>query len=178
MRTSRRKILLINKPFQWRMAFYVCSWVVALSFIYPLIVYNIFDFFIRYAESDPRGPQLAMLKQSRNDILILLGLLEFTFFALTLLVTLFLAHRIAGPLHKLKMLFAKVRDGDLSNDLQLRKSDHFKDVAQEYNLMLEQLRKRIAATTSYIEVAKNHSNEEGKKHLDSALKVLAGLPLE
>lgn len=157
------------------MALYVCSWVVALSFIYPLLVYNLFDFFIRYAEMDPHGPNLHLLKNARTDFLVLMGILQATYLLLTLLVSLFLAHRIAGPLHKLKILFGKVKEGDLSDDLHLRKHDHFKDVAQEYNLMLEALRQRTAATASYIEAAKEHSNEEAKKKLDHALKALAGL---
>lgn len=178
MSNYQRKILLINKPFQWRMALFVCSWVVALSFIYPLLVYNLFDFFIRYAEMDPNGPNLTVLKNARVDFLVLLGILQGTFLLLTLLVSLFLAHRIAGPLHKLKILFSKVRGGDLSDDLRLRKYDHFKDVALEYNLMLESLRQRTSAAASYIEAAKEHSNEEAKKKLDYALKALAGLSAE
>lgn len=178
MRTYQRKILLINKAFQWRMALYICSWVVALSFIYPVIVHNLFDFFIRYAEIDPAGPKLSFLKGARQDILVLLLMLQGTYFLLTLFVSLFLAHRVAGPIHKLKALFRKVKAGDLSDDLRLRKYDHFKDLAFEYNEMVEALRKRVTATVVAVEAAKQNSNEEGKKQLEQALKVLAGLPIE
>ena len=171
----RRKVFLINKPFQWRMAVYVCSWVAALSFIYPMIISNLFDFFIRYAELDPTGPNLASIKQTRKDILVLLMVLQGTFFLLTLLVSLFLAHRIAGPIYKIKLLLGKIKGGDLSEELHLRKYDHFKDLGDEYNAMLAALRSRNGAVLQHIEAAKAHTNEKGNLELDNALKAMSGL---
>jgi hypothetical protein len=42
MAAYKRSIILINKDFQFRFSFYVCSWLIALSFVYPLIIANVF----------------------------------------------------------------------------------------------------------------------------------------
>ncbi|MGZ3688938.1 MAG: hypothetical protein ACXVBW_11590, partial [Bdellovibrionota bacterium] len=97
----RRSIFLINKPFQLRFAFYVCSWIFGLSICYPFIIYNLFDYFIRYLSVDPNGPGLNTLNQMRHDLLWLLFLLELVFVSFTFLLSIFLSHKIAGPLYKL-----------------------------------------------------------------------------
>jgi nitrogen fixation/metabolism regulation signal transduction histidine kinase len=136
----RRSIFLINKNFQLKFAFFVCSWLFALSLVYPLIIHNLFEYFARYAELDPTGPPLAALKATRKDILVLLVLLECVFLGVTFLISIFISHRIAGPLYKLQNAFETARTGNLDQTLFFRKKDHFHEIAQSFNEMLEGLR--------------------------------------
>lgn len=172
MPPARRRIFLVNKPFQFRLAFYVCSWLVALSFIYPWIIHNLFDYFVRYVSMDPMGPELAGLFQTRQEIVLLLVATQAGFLALTFLVSLFLAHRVAGPLHKLKLFFAKVRAGDMTEDLFFRQKDHFKDVAADYNDMMAGLRQRIDASAARVRQAAQKSSPEVRAELEAALQLL------
>ena len=123
----RRNIFLINKKFQFRFAFYVCSWLVALSFVYPLIVHSLFEYFVRYAMLDPTGPSIDSLQGTRKEILTLLVALQVIFLVVTFLISIFMSHRIAGPLHKLSRFFADARDGKLEQKLFFREKDHFQD---------------------------------------------------
>src|SRR5690242_13084344 len=97
----RRSIFLINRRFQLRFAFYVCSWLVALSFVYPFIIANLFDYFIRYMALDPMGPAMSAVLRTRHDLLSLLVIMQVIFLSLGFLISIFMAHRIAGPLYKL-----------------------------------------------------------------------------
>src|SRR4051812_17389216 len=98
--SRNRKIFLINKPFQIRFSFYVCSWLIALSLVYPLIISNLFEYFMRYMALDPLGPSVQSLEQIRRDLLILIGILQIILISVTLLISIFMSHRIAGPLFK------------------------------------------------------------------------------
>src|SRR5690242_20117115 len=97
----RRGIFLINKRFQLRFALYVCSWLAVLSLAYPLIISNIVEYFIHYLAQDPMGPGLAVLEKTKTEAGMLLWIMEFIFLSLAFIISIFMSHRIAGPLYKL-----------------------------------------------------------------------------
>jgi len=49
----------------------------------------------------------------------------------------FLTHKIAGPLHKLKNHLREIREGAPITALSFREGDHFHDVAEEVSLFLD-----------------------------------------
>jgi methyl-accepting chemotaxis protein len=149
----RRSIFLINKPFQFRFSLYVCSWLVALSFIYPLIVQSLFDFVFKYMARDPAGPPVEALLNTRREVLTLLIALEVVFLLFSFLISIFMSHRIAGPLYKLSMFLKKAKGGDYSEDLYFRKADHFLELATEYNEMNQATKKRLALNSKAIAAA-------------------------
>ena len=51
----------------------------------------------------------------------------------------FISHRIAGPMHHFEMSARAIRDGDLSVNFNVRKSDEMKDVAGDLEKMVESL---------------------------------------
>lgn len=140
MAPHRRSLFLINRPFQLRFALYVCSWLFALSVVYPLIIYSLFDFFTRYLARDPNGPLVSNVVSMRQEVILLLVFFQIVFLVITFMISIFVSHRIAGPLYKLKNFFRQNTDGKLSPELRFRKGDHFTDIAEEYNEMLGNLR--------------------------------------
>jgi methyl-accepting chemotaxis protein len=136
----KRKIFLINKPFQFRFSLYVCSWLFAISFVYPLVVYNLFEYFLHYMTLDPNGPTLEAIQGVKKDVIYLLVFFQLAFLALTFLISVFMSHRIAGPLFKLRSFFKMNGNGKLSPEVYFRKSDHFQEVAAEYNQMMNAIR--------------------------------------
>jgi methyl-accepting chemotaxis protein len=136
----KRKIILINRPFQFRFSLYVCSWLFAISFVYPLIVYNLFEYFTHYMTMDPNGPTLEAIQAVKHNVIYLLVFFQIAFLALTFLISVFMSHRIAGPLFKLKQFFRMNGKGKLSPEIYFRKSDHFQDIADEYNHMMGTIR--------------------------------------
>lgn len=175
----RRRIILIDKKFQFRFAFYIVSWLFALSLIYPLLISNLFDFFMKYASMDPNGPTVSALTRTRQELLTVLILLQVVFVLVTLLISIFLSHRVAGPVYKLKMFLTKAKEGQLRDRLQFRKADHFMEVADLYNEMtagllglIEKDRERIAQAIQALERTSAQVPADGKKAFEEALNQL------
>ncbi len=71
----------------------------------------------------------------------LIIILPLVFLVLSAIV-IFISHRIAGPLFRLKMFMRKVGEGDLSVKLSFRNYDAIHDVADCFNEMVQNLRKK------------------------------------
>lgn len=115
------------------------------------------------------GPNLATLKAIRDDLTSFLVLMQVVFISTLLVLSVFVSHRIAGPLYKLKKFMEGAKDGDLSEELGFRKADYFHELSGSYNGLRETLlkdRARLAEAIDYL--------EKGEK--DPALKILKTLP--
>lgn len=168
MAQYRRSIFLINKKFQLRFCFIVCTWLLVLSVVYPTIIYNLFNFFIQYVEMDPMGPAVANLNATRKEMVILLVVFHALYIGVTFLLTVFLTHRVAGPLFKLSRFFQEAKDGNLRDDLFFRKGDYFKDLAEQYNQMMSAIKARAnggAAPSS----ASTHAIRSAIEEIERAL---------
>lgn len=138
----KRANFLINKKFQLKFAFYVCSWIFALSMVYPLIIYNIFEYFLQMVSqgADAHGViTVEKIKAVENQVLLLLGILQLLFLGITFMLSIFLSHRIAGPLYKLKKSMEEVARGNLDLRITFRKNDHFMDMQDTFNDMIQHL---------------------------------------
>jgi signal transduction histidine kinase len=62
-------------------------------------------------------------------------------FAFIIFSGLFLSHRVAGPLHRLKKHMNDVIEGKSTKNVSFREKDFFLDVAETYNRQLEHLLK-------------------------------------
>lgn len=51
-------------------------------------------------------------------------------------------HRSAGPVHRVRAHIRRVTEGDLDCPVVLRKKDHFKELADDFNQMLDSLDRR------------------------------------
>lgn len=135
----KRKIILINKSFQLKMSFILTSWILALAFIYPSIVFFIFE---RLAESitHPRLEEVSLLIQEQNEIIFSRTILLYICFGvLTFLLSLFVSHKIAGPLYKLNNAMNAVTEGSQDQKIFFRNSDYFKELAESFNQMLDKV---------------------------------------
>jgi len=138
MSASRSRIL-INNRFQLKFSLYITTWLFILSMVYPVIIYFIFDFFIHYAEKKVADSSVQLLVQLKGEILWYLVAFQAIFLVVTFLISLFVSHRIAGPLFKLKNYMSKAKEGKLQEHLKFRKNDHFPEMADEYNEMVNSL---------------------------------------
>ncbi|MCM2322377.1 MAG: hypothetical protein NDJ90_03855 [Oligoflexia bacterium] len=172
MATYRRRIYLVDKKFQFRLSLYVSAWVVALSFVYPLVVYNVFEFFIQFALATPMGPEIELLRQTRKEVLWLLIGSGVTFVLLTFFSSLFLAHRIAGPIYKFRMYLNKAKAGNYNEPLSFRRWDHFQYLATDYNELIAGLRGKMDQATAGIEKALVSASPENRQELEKALAAL------
>jgi nitrogen fixation/metabolism regulation signal transduction histidine kinase len=152
---------------------------IALSLVYPLIIANLFDYLIAIMSNDPMAPQVAGLLETRDTILWLLIGMQVLLTAIIFIISIFMSHKIAGPLFKLKRYFKEARDGNISQELRFYEKDYFQDLVPEYNAMMEAIRGRnekitMAVDKSFhlIKTALKRANPEIRKDLESALKIL------
>lgn len=130
----KRSIFLINPTFQLSFSLIVCSIIFISSLVYPIIL---MDFFTSIGV---RFPELAAnMKLAQNDLLIFLATIQFIFISMVFIMFIFMTHKIAGPMHKLKNHLANIRQGQPITPLTFRDGDHFHDVAEEVSLFLETL---------------------------------------
>ncbi|OFZ21787.1 MAG: hypothetical protein A2X94_08455 [Bdellovibrionales bacterium GWB1_55_8] len=172
MAGAQRGIFLINRKFQVRFAIFVCGWLLALSFIYPVIVYNMFEYFA----GQMSGAAADRINKTGREILILLGMFQVIFLVLTFLISIFISHRIAGPIYKLRKFMEEARNGVLRDDLSFRKKDHFSEIAGDYNDMIRSMRSQIerrkqaiAATILQIERLLPDASDEQRRSLETLL---------
>ena len=93
------------------------------------------DFF---TELMTRFPSLQQnMKLAQTDLIIFLGGIQLVFITMVFIMFIFLTHKIAGPMHKLKNHLLGIRQGKPISPLTFRNGDHFHDVAEEVSLFLE-----------------------------------------
>lgn len=61
----------------------------------------------------------------------------------TIVVTLFVSHRIAGPSYRFKKVLGSLGEGDFSLSCKIRPKDSLKDVAVAFNDMIGQTQKKL-----------------------------------
>lgn len=179
---NRRRITVIDKKFQIRFASYMCLWIVALCFIYPFIIKSLFDYFFRLTAHDPMGPDLDSLYRVRKEVITLLLLTEAAFLTMTFMLVIFVSHRIAGPLYKLRQAMAAFASGDLRFPLKFRTKDYFQNIADDFNRMVGQIRDRsrhdaemVAVALSRVSTASDKGTDEVRLELEPALAILRKL---
>ncbi len=77
-----------------------------------------------------------LIKASITPLVIIVPII----FVIMSVIVIFISHRIAEPLVRLKQCMEKVGQGDFSTRLQFRKRDAIDDVADSFNEMVENLK--------------------------------------
>jgi len=133
MAKHERKIILINKPFQFKISGYVAVIFFVMSLIYPFTIYENFQLIAaQYQDNaDILNLQKLMLLISVIMPLIMSAIIFFSM--------LFITHKIAGPIYKLKKSIIEYRQGFPIEKVVLRDGDHFTDLVTEFNFLVEKI---------------------------------------
>jgi methyl-accepting chemotaxis protein len=97
---------------------------------------SIVDFTMDYG----RGPTgMELLVASVRPLTIILPVV----FVVLAVMVVFISHRIAGPLYRLKQYMEKIENGDYSVTLKFRQNDAIHDVADSFNRMVAGIRHKF-----------------------------------
>ncbi len=110
--------------------------------IYPIIIYSIFEYFLNILQSGQvinAVVDVEKVKTLQNQMLLLLGVLQLLVLSITFILSLFLSHRIAGPLYKLRKSMDELGKGNLDLRITFRKNDHFVELQDTFNDMVQNL---------------------------------------
>lgn len=140
MRGNKRKIYFIEKKFQAQFIVKFCLLVILGSLMAGALLY----LFSSKATTVSFENTKAVVKSTSDFILpILIQTIVIVFPIVaffTILLTLFISHKIAGPLFRFKKELKTIEKGDLASDFRLRARDQLKDLAAALSDMKKGLR--------------------------------------
>lgn len=138
---SRRKIYLINKPFQYSFIIFSCTVsLLSLCTFYFAILYFFWSFeqrginlgippehiFFRY---------IAEEKIAMNNIFIVASIIVL---AITTLGALVLSHRVAGPLYRLRQHLHQISSMQTLKTVKFRRGDFFRELEESFNFFIKE----------------------------------------
>jgi hypothetical protein len=128
----KRSTFLIDPKFQLRFSIVISTMFILGSLVYAFVVYDFMS---------DLGNQYALTKlgvtEGAKSFLIFMIPFQFLLTALVILTSIFLTHKVAGPLYKLKNHLIHIREGEPISPLEFRTGDNFQDVAEEVSLFLD-----------------------------------------
>jgi signal transduction histidine kinase len=142
----KRSTFLINPSFQLKFSLIVCSIIFLSTLVYPVII---FDFFNVFVAQNPSAVQNVV--NTQRNLIIFLFVVQLIITTLVFIVFIFLTHKIAGPMFKLKNHLASIREGNPITPLTFRNGDYFADVAEEVSLFLDTVAHNQESDFAYIE---------------------------
>ena len=133
-----RRIFVINPKFQYKFCFIICSLVFLGSLVYPLTIYELFEYIFDLAQKlQSSGTVMAdsvdKYKAQRASLTLYLILTQLGFIGLVFIFCIFISHKIAGPMYKLTKYLEDIRNGGEIKPLFFRDTDQFSEIAEDIN---------------------------------------------
>ena len=141
---NRRKNYFIKKKFQTKFILKFCMLVVLTALISAFMIYHFSSQSVTTVFENSR----LTIKPSTEFImpgLILSSLISVIIIGIaTIVVVLFVSHRIAGPLYKLESSLERMGSGDLSFDIHFRRKDEAEKLVEVFNATSRNLNRLIS----------------------------------
>ena len=170
----QRTNYLINPVFQLKTSLFISTLVLFLSLLYPLIIYSLFNERINLKEL-----QISGVSEYQNELIFMLIGFQFIFFLIVLFICIFQAHKIAGPMYKLRLFFNDIANGKNIEPLRFRKNDHFQELPNAINNALTIIKNNhnkdftfISEVVYYLQNIEPHLINEKKKVIHEIINKL------
>lgn len=179
----RRRIYFIEKKFQAQFMLKFCALIAAGGICTMAILYlftmgsstvSIVD--SRIAVKTTASFLLPLLIQTIAVVTVVTGLAAIA-------VTLFISHKIAGPIFRFKKVMNDIAEGDFSVDFRLRQDDQMHDMAGSLNAMILKTRGKLKELNGGINMIRkeleginlNALPEDARTRIDELKKTCSGL---
>ena len=138
MNIQKRRIYYIEKEFQTKYILLTIFLLLTYTFAFIIIIFSpymltLYLDFYSLSEKAEAARTLLLLHSTVwpgiGGIILLFGA-----------VSIFITHKIAGPLYNLKKSISEITEGNLDVKVKLRKRDDLKDLAEHVNMLAEELR--------------------------------------
>jgi HAMP domain. len=137
MNIQKRKNYYIDKHFQTKYMLLTMLLLLTYTFAFIIIIFSpsMLTLYLDYplAEKAAAARVLLLLHSTVwpgiGGVILLFGA-----------VSIFISHKIAGPLYRLKRSISQITEGNLDVKIKLRKWDDLKDLAEHVNILAEELR--------------------------------------
>ena len=137
------KNFLLNPSYQLKYVLWLTGTGLCLVTLNAAVFYTYtkenYDFLVQMSPMTDEAKAL-LYHELHSIILTLLGI-SLLFCLLMGILGIVISHRTAGPLFHFKRVFNEIKKGNVNQRVRLRPKDDFKDVAQAFNEMMDQLHK-------------------------------------
>lgn len=160
MNFTKRKNYFIEKKFQTKYALLTILGLLTYTFVFVVIIFAPYILTLHFDYPFTEKAEAA------RGLLLLHGRVwpwigaSIIFFGA---VSIFISHKVAGPLFRLKRSLDLVTHGDLSVVIKLRKWDDLKDLAEHINLLIEELRTFVTALRNDYDLLSDYIQELEEK---------------
>ena len=89
----------------------------------------------------PNHPYFMFVREMSGNFYIHITIAFFVGMAVSWLMTLYVSHKVAGPLYRMKSYFEKISGGDEVKDISFRKGDYLTEFAGVINGALKKITK-------------------------------------
>ncbi len=147
---KRRRIRIVKMEFQRNFILKFCAIIIFAALIIAAIVYA-----LSISSTTTVFENSRLTVKSTADFILPLLILSCLAAiigagAVTIIVTLFISHRIAGPLYRLEKDIAEVNNGNLNVEIRVRKKDELQELAKSLNQMLKSIRNTLSEVNKEI----------------------------
>lgn len=167
MKNNRRKLYLVNKPFQFKLLLLLSLMVTGIILVSHGLSLGFSEIFISksYAAAGQVLPSQFSLSHFLEVLWIPILTTVIFILIFVLIFGLVYSHRIAGPLFNLKNVMARVSYGDLSTPMRIRHNDELHDIEDAFNQMQDGLNKKLFL----IKEACNKLPDKDKRYIDQVI---------
>jgi len=160
--TNRRKKYIINKKIQIKYAVLSIAMLLVYTLLFLIALFGppIFLF------TSPDVPS-AVRVEAANSILLInsylwpgIGVIILLFGAFSIFIT----HRMVGPIYAVEKVIGRITDGDLSARVKLRKNDDLKEFGQAMNHMLDKQETTLSNLSERFRKVSSRLREKSPAH--------------
>lgn len=173
---SKRRNYFIDKKFQTRFILKFCFLVavgglLTIGIVYLLAMRSTTVSFVN-SRAVVRTTADFILPLLIQTVLIVVVIMSLA----TIIVTLFVSHKIAGPLYRFKKVLEALEQGDFSSSFKIRRLDQLQGIADAFNAMITRIRIQLKALKENLQDLKekldNISEQEVAEHKRSIFNEL------
>jgi len=161
-RPNRRRKLIVDKPFQYRLIGLLLAIWAANSLFFSVILYYFYQgHILRFYHLVPRSGMVPLLSA---PVLFSVAIGFILCFGMVLvgIIGVYLSNQIAGPLYRVKMSLNRVRAGDVNFEIQFRDRDFLEDFPSYFNGMLESLKQQGGSDVEALKAIEESLSEPQK----------------
>ncbi|MFH1612124.1 MAG: methyl-accepting chemotaxis protein [bacterium] len=132
----KRKQIFVDKNSQLRFVSIILFLLLINMIVGWTVYYTIWDIISNkvISQSNENRAFFSFIFDLTNSMLIIRGIF---LFILTILISIYISHKIFGPVYRIKKTINDIGHGDLSKKIKLRKFDELKDLVEVINQMIQ-----------------------------------------
>jgi len=156
---------LVDKKFQMKYAVVTLIFMFLISAVCGYTVYH--TLWTQLGEKLAQVYPQARLVSILNVVKIKLAMQLILLVPVVVLASIFLSHRVVGPISKIKKHMKKLIEKDFSKEIHLRKTDEFRDIAELINKSTDSITQSLASIKGSVDkirsLLKNAALQESER---------------